>query len=90
MTQIMQQFKEEPGLNAVKLWKRQIVQNIDIRFDEIKEKPKTLAGYGIRDAVSKTYFDGKIAELTEKITELTRKNQELERKIQELERKNSP
>lgn len=77
-------FNTEYGYNEPKLGRKQFVRE-ELDWQSIKNRPKTLAGYGIIDAVTKSYFETIKTEMEEKIKNLETKNAELERKIQEIE-----
>lgn len=60
-TPILQPFSVEPGLNAPKLTTKQVIQ-WTILFENIQKLPTTLDGFGIKDAVKKSWADDKFAQ----------------------------
>ena len=88
-------FNTEYGYNEPKLGRKQVVRE-ELDWQSIKNRPKTIAGYGITDAAGKnqletikTEMEGKIKNLETKNTELERKNEELQQKIQWVATKNA-
>lgn len=77
-------FNTEYGYNEQKLWRKQVVKE-ELDWTSIKNRPKTISGYGIIDAVTKSYFETIKTEMEEKIKNLEAKNTELEGKIKEME-----
>ncbi len=77
-------FNTEYGYNEPKLGRKQFARE-ELDWQSIKNRPKTLAGYGITDAAGKNQLETIKNEMEEKIKNLKTKNTELERKIQEIE-----
>ncbi len=77
-------FNTEYGYNEPKLGRKQVVRE-ELDWQSIKNRPKTIAGYGITDAAGKNQLETIKTEIEGKIKNLEIKNAELERKLQEIE-----
>lgn len=88
-------FNTEYGYNEPKLGRKQFVRE-ELDWQSIKNRPKTIAGYGIIDAAGKNQLETIKTEMETKVKNLEDKNTELERKyegllkiIEELKTKNN-